>query len=55
MRTCNGVGASLPEAGVAAFDADLARLLRERFPQEPLMVPHRIWALLGRRDDRAAR
>lgn len=49
MRSSNGVGASLPEAEVAAFDADLARLLSERFPQEPLMVPHRIWALVARR------
>lgn len=53
MRTCNGVGASLPEAEVAAFDADLARLLSERFPQEPIMVPHRIWALIARRKARA--
>jgi SAM-dependent methyltransferase len=52
MRTCNGVGASLPEAGVAAFDADLARLLRERFPGEPLLVPHRIWALTARQRPR---
>ncbi|MPZ85261.1 MAG: methyltransferase domain-containing protein [Actinophytocola sp.] len=49
MRSSNGVGASLPPAEVAAFDADLARLLRERFPQEPLMVPHRISALVARR------
>ncbi len=46
MRTSNGVGASLSDADVAAFDADLAQLLRERFPHEPLMVRHRIWALL---------
>jgi SAM-dependent methyltransferase len=49
MRSSNGVGASLSSAEVAAFDADLARLLRERFPKEPLLVPHRIWALVGRR------
>ena len=49
MRSSNGVGASLPEADVAAFDADLARMLKQRFPQEPLMVPHRIWGLLARR------
>lgn len=48
MRSSNGVGASLPEPEVAAFDADLARLLSERFPKEPLMVPHRIWALIAR-------
>jgi SAM-dependent methyltransferase len=49
MRTSNGVGASLSEADVAAFDADLTQLLTERFPQEPLMVPHRIRALVARR------
>ena len=49
MRSSNGVGASLTEAEVAAFDADLARLLRERFPAEPLVVPHRIWAVIARR------
>ena len=54
MRSSNGVGASLPDAGVAAFDADLSALLRERFPEEPLMVPHRIWALIARRRRRVA-
>ena len=49
MRSSNGVGASLSEARVAEFDADLAALLRERFPEEPLLVPHRIWALVAKR------
>lgn len=48
MRTCNGVGASLPEATVADFDAALGRLLAERYPAEPLLVPHRVWALVAR-------
>ncbi len=48
MRSSNGIAASLPAAAVAAFDVDLARRLRERFPQEPLTVPHRIWGLVGR-------
>jgi SAM-dependent methyltransferase len=48
MRTCNGVGASLPDPVVADFDAALARLLAERFPDEPLVVPHRVWALIAR-------
>jgi SAM-dependent methyltransferase len=47
MRSSNGVAGSLPAAAVAAFDADLACLLRERFPQEPLTVPHRIWGLVA--------
>lgn len=48
MRSCNGVAASLPDAAVAAFDDDLARLLRERFPEDPLAVPHRIRGLVAR-------
>lgn len=55
MRTCNGVGASLPHASIAAFDADLARLLAGRFPREPLMVPHEISALVARREPRTTR
>lgn len=49
MRSSNGVGASLSRADVDAFDADLDRLLRARFPEEPLLVPHRIWGLVARR------
>ncbi|MBB4909507.1 class I SAM-dependent methyltransferase [Actinophytocola algeriensis] len=48
MRSSNGVGASLPGEAVAAFDADLARLLRERFDEEPLPVPHRVFAMVAR-------
>lgn len=48
MRSCNGVGASLPPASVAAFDADLGRLLADRYPDQPLRVPHRWWALVAR-------
>ncbi len=48
MRTCNGVGASLSDTVVADFDAALGRLLAERFGDDPLGVPHRIWALVGR-------
>jgi SAM-dependent methyltransferase len=48
MRSSNGVGTALPADRVAAFDADLARVLRERFPEEPLRVPHRVFALVVR-------
>jgi SAM-dependent methyltransferase len=48
MRTCNAIGASLPDASVADFDRALAQLLTERFPQEPIFVPHRTWALVAR-------
>jgi len=48
MRTSHGVGASLPEPVVADFDTALTRVLAERFPSEPLAIPHRVWALIAR-------
>ncbi len=48
MRSCNGVGATLPPDGVAAFDRELERLLADRFPDRLLAVPHRLWALVAR-------
>lgn len=47
IRASAGVAASLPPDAVARFDTDLARLLAERFPEEPLAVPHRVFALVG--------
>jgi SAM-dependent methyltransferase len=48
IRASAGVAASLPPDAVAAFDTELAALLEEVFPTEPLAVPHRVWALVGR-------
>jgi SAM-dependent methyltransferase len=48
IRASAGVGASLPPAEVLAFDAALAKLLAERFPGEPLAVPHQALALVAR-------
>lgn len=46
IRASAGVKATLDEAGVVRFDADHAALLAERFPQDPLLVPHRVfWAI----------
>ena len=47
LRACNGV-LTLPPEQVAAFDADLAALLAERYP-EPLLVPHRIYGIVARK------
>jgi hypothetical protein len=47
-RASAGVSASLPEDAVKRFDAEHATLLADRFPAEPLMVPHRVWALVAR-------
>lgn len=48
MRSCNGIGASLPEPAVKRYDSALADLLAVRFPDQPLTVPHRVWALIAR-------
>ena len=45
IRASAGVGASLPADEVAAFDAELLAALAADFPHEPLVVPHRVWAL----------
>jgi hypothetical protein len=37
---------TLPAERVAAFDADLAHLLAERFP-EPLVVAHRVFGIVA--------
>lgn len=48
VRASAGVGASLPPEKVAAFDADLERILERDFPGDPLRVPHRVWALIAK-------
>jgi hypothetical protein len=47
MRTCNGVGSgALSAAQVAAFDRDLAAMLRKDYPAEPIAVAHRVFAVV---------
>jgi SAM-dependent methyltransferase len=45
IRACNGV-LTLPPEGITSFDAELARLLEERFP-EPIISEHRIFGILA--------
>jgi SAM-dependent methyltransferase len=47
IRASAGVGASLASGAVTRFDSDLARALSERFPDAPLQVPHRVFAVVG--------
>lgn len=49
IRASAGVAASLPPPEVAAFDRELGQLLLRQFPQEPLLIPHRIWMLICRK------
>jgi len=52
MRTCNGVGSGgMSEKQVAAYDADLAALLAREYPEEPVHVAHRVWAVVLQRRD----
>lgn len=48
IRASAGIAASLAEEAVAAFDRDHAAMLARNFSGDPLLVPHRVWALVGR-------
>jgi SAM-dependent methyltransferase len=50
VRASAGVATTLGPDAVAAFDTDHAALLAERFPADPIAVPHRVWALVARKD-----
>ncbi|WNL45129.1 methyltransferase domain-containing protein [Dyella sp. BiH032] len=45
IRASAGVGASMAPAAVERFDAELAALLSDRYPAEPMAVPHCVWVL----------
>ncbi|MGG5888893.1 class I SAM-dependent methyltransferase [Falsiroseomonas sp. HC035] len=47
IRASAGVGGAMEDAAVARFDTELAALLDERFGQDPLVVPHRVFAIWG--------
>lgn len=49
VRASAGIKASLDEAGIERFDRALAEVLATRFPEDPLLVRHRVWAVSGRR------
>lgn len=46
IRASAGVAASLASEQVARFDDELRELLAQHFPQDPLPVPHRVFALV---------
>ena len=47
IRASAGVAATLPPADVERFDERMARMLAERFPEDPLIAPHRVFAAVG--------
>ena len=50
IRASAGVSASLDPKAVAAFDREHVELLSTQFPHEPLAVPHRILAIVARKE-----
>ncbi|WP_237217523.1 class I SAM-dependent methyltransferase [Falsiroseomonas oryziterrae] len=49
IRASAGVAGTLADDAVERFDAELAALLNARFPEEPLRIPHRVFAIWGRK------
>jgi SAM-dependent methyltransferase len=47
IRASAGIGASLSPGAVAAFNTAHAELLLSKFPQNPLEIPHRVFAVTG--------
>lgn len=45
VRASAGVGGAMGGEAVERFDAELAALLDQRFPDDPLVVPHRVFAI----------
>lgn len=52
IRASAGVAASLGPAQVQSFDEDLERLLQDRYPEDPLQIPHRVFAVVCRKPER---
>jgi SAM-dependent methyltransferase len=48
IRASTGVGASLPPDAVERFDLAHRELLARDFPDDPLQIPHRVFAVFGR-------
>lgn len=50
LRASMLLGATLTSEEAAALDAALAELLAADFPEEPMIIPHRVFALAGFKD-----
>lgn len=49
IRASAGIAASLDTCAVARFDSELASMLKRDFPLDILEIPHRVYALIGRK------
>ncbi len=46
VRACAGIGVMLPPDQVEQFDIEHAAMLADRFPADPLSIPHRLFAIV---------
>ena len=53
IRASAGVSGSLSEAEVAAFDQRHEEMLEQKFPIDPLRIPHRVFVVYGRKPSQA--
>jgi SAM-dependent methyltransferase len=49
IRASAPIAATLDEARVRSCSGELTAMLTDRFPEDPLSVPHRVWAVTARR------
>jgi SAM-dependent methyltransferase len=47
VRASAGISATLDSESIARFDAALGAMLLSRFPEDPLAILHRVWAVSG--------
>ena len=52
IRASAGVGASLSRRGIEAFDAELKHVVNEAFPEQSLLIPHRVFAIVAVKEGR---
>lgn len=48
IRASGPIAGTLDEDGVQSCSQELAAMLTERFPKDPLTIPHRVWAVIAR-------
>lgn len=44
IRSYAGIGGSLPRPVVEKFDAEFAQVLNEKFKDDVMLIPHKVWA-----------
>ncbi|MEI8633208.1 class I SAM-dependent methyltransferase [Vibrio sp. PP-XX7] len=49
IRASAGISASLSPTQVGAFDEEHQVALASQFPNDPMQIPHRVWALIARK------